>query len=420
MSEGETGHVSASVPIISLNPFSSEYSYDQLHGLRSAVGPVAYDRAIDMWIVSGYDEVCQILMDPVSFSSGGASHTPVFPLCEEAAIILRAANGGRDRPPSVSSVDGAAHARLRRPLVKSLGAKKIHNIRGQILEDCSALIGSLPRDRPFDLVREFVQPLTANFIFELIGFPRVDHSRLKFWCSKRLDLTWGFLQQEDQVKAANDLSDYYEYCRNFVESRRMHPNDDLTSDLLRHVDDGDSLMDDEVAALVTSLSFAGHETTARLISNVVVRLLLRDGYEWTRMQSRPTLLIRAIEESLRMDGPIVTWQRTSTKDVCVGNIQIPANRRVLLVLASVGRDARHTADVDIFEVERDRSIHLSFGRGIHYCPGASLARTQAEVGIASLIAAMPCLRMVPDSTLEYPRNLAFRGPRELWVRYMAS
>jgi cytochrome P450 len=392
------------------DPFDSDYRdrpdevLDRLRGL----GNVVYAPAIDMHLVLGYPAISQILMDPIAFSSAGISHSPVGPLCDDAKAALASAH---DERPTVAGLDPPEHERLRSPMVKAFSARRIQEMRHTIIRDAEELVDSLAATYNFDIVAEIARPLPARWIFAHIGFPAEDASRLMDWCLDRLELTWGNPSRELQVKAAQGVADFRQYCREFVERRVNQRADDMTSDLLDTCDRfPHALTVDDVVALVNSMSFAGHETTTRLISSMFVRLLGPDSNTWDEVRRDPSTIPSAIERVLGLEPPIVAWQRVTTRPVEVEGVAIPSGSRILLMLSSVGRSERAG-------IATPPPRHLSFGRGIHACPGASLARTQAEVVLEVVSRRMPTLELVPDQVVNYHPNLAFRGPISLLVRH---
>jgi cytochrome P450 len=172
---------------------------------------------------------------------------------------------------------------------------------------------------------------------------------------------------------------------------------------------------EQIASILFSLSFAGHETTNNLIGNCV-RRLLEDPQRWAALVDDPALIPAAIEETLRYDTSVPVWRRVTTKPVTVGGVDLPAGAKLFLWLASTGRDPDVFDDPDSFDLTRANARHhLAFGKGIHFCIGANLARLEARIALEELTARCPTLRLVTDQHLTFHPNISFRGPEKMLV-----
>jgi cytochrome P450 len=173
---------------------------------------------------------------------------------------------------------------------------------------------------------------------------------------------------------------------------------------------------DEIASILFSLSFAGHETTNYLIGNVA-RRLLEDRSRWERVVAEPATIPAAVEEPLRFDPSVCVWRRVTTKPASVGGVELPAGAKLFLWLAAAGRDASVFPEPDAFDLDRDNARrHLAFGRGIHYCLGANLGKLEAELAVEEVARRFPRLALVEGQELTFHPNISFRGPQALWVR----
>jgi len=130
------------------------------------------------------------------------------------------------------------------------------------------------------------------------------------------------------------------------------------------------------------------------------------------------LITNTVEEALRFDTSVIAWRRITTRATEINGIPLPQGARLLLLLASAGYDAQHFEDLDTFNIHRGNAkTHLAFGKGIHFCIGAPLARMQARIVLELLCQRLPSLRLVPDQKLKFPPNVSFRGPEHLWVEW---
>ena len=171
-----------------------------------------------------------------------------------------------------------------------------------------------------------------------MGVPDEDFAQLKQWCGYRAALAWGRPAPEDQVEIATSMAAYREYLRDLVDAKTREPGDDLASDLIAiHREAPERLTLDEIASILFSLSFAGHETTTGLIGNTM-RRLLEDPGRWAEIVAHPDLIPGAVDETLRYDPSVPVWRRVTTRPVTLAGVDLPAGARLFLWLAAAGRD----------------------------------------------------------------------------------
>src|SRR5262249_27763563 len=239
---------------------------------------------------------------------------------------------------------------------------------------------------------------------------------LKEWCAHRAELAWGRPTPDQQVQHAEKMAAYRNYLRRFVAEKVDEPSDDFTSALLEiHDENPEMLTREEIASILFSLSFAGHETTNNLIGNAV-RRLLEDPARWKRLVAQPALIPAALEEALRYDPSVPVWRRVTTRATTLGGVELPAGAKLYLWLAAAGRDPEVLDDPERFDLERpNASKPLAFGKGIHFCLGPALGKLEAQLALEELVRRFPGLRLVADRQLGFHPNISFRGPQTLWV-----
>ena len=403
------------------DPLSPRYLEDPfavLHDLPVEEEPIFYAPAIDYYVVTRYEDVEAIFHDHETFSAG-AAQLPLAALSEEAGEILL---GGGHRPaPSMVSLDPPAHTRVRRHTARAFTPRRVAEMEPTIRATVNELLDAVDPGAPFDLVASLTFPLPATIVFTLIGVPPEDYAQLKRWCGYRAGLTFGRARPDEQVEHAQNIVAYRGYLRALVDERVGHRTGDLTSALIDiHDEDPEAFTLDEIASICFSLSFAGHETTNYLIGNVM-RRLLEDPERWARVVADPAAIPGAVEETLRFDPSVCVWRRVTTRPATVGGVDLPAGAKLFLWLAAAGRDPSVFPEPDAFDVDRDNARrHLAFGRGIHYCLGASLGKLEAELAVAELARRWPDLALVDDQELTFHPNISFRGPQALWVSVAAD
>jgi cytochrome P450 PksS len=188
------------------------------------------------------------------------------------------------------------------------------------------------------------------------------------------------------------------------------------SALVRAEEGGERLTEDEVLTMVFLLLVAGHENTVNLIGNGTLALLQHPD-QMERLRDDPALIKPAVEELLRYCSPAETaTERYAGEDVTMAGVTIPRGALVLAVLASANRDERQFAGADTLDITREPNRHLAFGQGIHFCPGAALARLEGQIAIQTLLRRVPDMRLaVAAGALRWRRGLVFRGLEALPV-----
>jgi len=318
--------------------------------------------------------------------------------------------------PVMTNLDPPEHARIRRHNLTAFSARRVAELEPAIRDIATTLLDELLAEERFDWVEGLAFPLPISVIFELVGFAHEDAEKVKRWAGDRLMIMFGHPDEAEQFRVAENMASLWQYCDDHVQRRRQDRADDFTSALLDiHDADPAAISEAEITSVILGLSIAGHETTTNLLANTV-RLLLAHRDQWEAVCADPSLIPNAVEEALRFDSSVNAWRRLARVDVDLGEgAVIPAGAKVLVLLGSGNRDERAFDDPDAFDIQRDEARrHLSFGKGIHHCLGAPLARLEARVVLEELTRRAPDLHLV-DQRLDYPPIISFRGPRELWL-----
>ena len=199
------------------------------------------------------------------------------------------------------------------------------------------------------------------------------------------------------------LREFASYLRDLFERKRRHPADDMITRLVQAEEDGDRFTEDEILSMVFLLFLAGHVTTVNLIGNGVVALLTHPD-QLAQFKAKPGLVRGVVEETLRYWGPVdFIGRRIAKEDVELGGTLIPAGEQATVSLAAANRDPAQFANPDVYDITRpDASRHVAFGKGIHVCLGAPLARVEGQVAFATLFRRFPELRLaVPAEEIRW-------------------
>jgi cytochrome P450 len=406
--------MATSAPVTDFDPFSADYirdPYPTLARMRAET-PVAYAPKIGAYVVTRYSDVDAILMDAKTFSSARPNFS-FAPLCAEALDTFKNHIG----PNVTAFCDPPKHTQVRRHNMRVMSTRRLMMLEPAIRAKAAVLIDAFPRDEDADLVTSLAFPLPALTIYSLIGFPESDRDMLKGWATDRLAMMGGRPTRDEQIRITQHMAAYWKYCETFVALRAGNRADDLTSDLLAASDaEPDTLSHRDIAAVLFSVSVAGHETTTNLILNLTRQLMLHRD-QWDALVANPALIPGAVEEGLRFDISAFTAFRTATVPVTIRGVEIPAGATIICMIAAANHDEDRFANAEQFEIQRkDHRYHLGFGRGIHLCLGNALARLEVRIVLEMLAAQFPAMELAPGQTLTFPSNITFRGPTSLRLR----
>ncbi|MEU1182326.1 cytochrome P450 [Streptomyces sp. NPDC005820] len=373
------------------------------HGV---VQRVRLNPALEVWMVTGYDEAVSALTDPRLSSSP----VRVTGLAEEMAHQERT----NVLMASMLVADGADHTRLRNLVSRAFTARRVEAMAPRIQAHTDAFLDRIASRGTADLVAEFALPLPMAVLGELIGIPtenQPDFAKLA------VGLIMPPNTPERLAKGARARAELTEFYEPLLAARKAEPRDDLLSALCAAQAE-ERISDRELLAMAILLTLAGHETTASLIANGV-HALLRHPDQWAALCADPSLLPGAIEELLRYEGPVSRGvARFTVEDFQIADVTIPPGEMIIIGLAAANRDPARYDRPDILDVAR-REIpqQLAFGHGVHFCLGAPLARAEATVALGTLLRRFPDLHLAdPDLDLTRREGI-LRGMAELPVRF---
>jgi cytochrome P450 len=376
---------------------------------RAAVHPVTLADGHDAWLVARYDEARAALNDPRLSKDMDAA------VANDGNVVAEGLPGPAFAR-HMLAVDPPDHTRLRRLVSVAFTVRRVEALRPHvqaIVDDLLDGIAAAGPDARVDLVASFAFPLPFTVICELLGVP--DAQRADFGRELTMLLAPTSTDAEyARAKAASDA--VVGLLTALVERKQREPGDDLVSGLIAARDGDERLDQRELLSTIFQLIVAGHDTTASLIGNSVVALLLHPA-QLDLIRTDPDQLTVALEELLRYDGPVphATF-RYATEPIELGGVTIPAGSQVIISLAAANRDHGRYAAAETFDIARADVRHLAFGHGIHFCLGAALARMEGQLALGSLLARFPDLRLaVPARDLHWAKGdgLVLRGLSEL-------
>ncbi|WP_371618340.1 cytochrome P450 [Streptomyces sp. NBC_00454] len=344
------------------------------------------------YLVTGHSEAREAFTDPR--------------LSKDTARFFADRPSNRDLHPAISrnmlASDPPEHTRQRRLATRLFTTARVRELRPFITQVVDDLTSTWRPGTDIDLVADLAVPLPVTVVCELLGVPAPDRATLAAHSHDLFDAT-----DTTRVDAASHhIGDYLTHL---IDTARTTPTNGPLHTLLHDCDE-DGLTRDETISLAALLLVAGHETTTHFIGNAVLALL-RHPESFDRLRRDPSLIPGALDELLRFDSPVsVATFRYSTQDLRIGGTDIPAGHPVLISPGAANRDPAAFPDPNALNLDREATAHLSFGHGIHRCPGAPLARAEAEITLRTLLTRYPNTRLTtPANSLTWRQTRLTRG-----------
>jgi cytochrome P450 len=391
------------------DPFDAERSRDawaELARLRDE-GPLA-TVAGGLRYVTRYAEARDVLRDTETFSNASGMKAP-----------------GVDVPPEdrlLGELDPPRHTAVRRVMVTAMTPKVVHAAEPFIASTAAALLDALPHDR-FDLVTSYTSVLPNRVTMYLLGFDPADADQTAQWAKGLMESTFPALNRTERgIGFAAAFPEFAGYIDARIAERAGQlaageEHDDVLARLIRLEVDDAPLPPPQLRALVRNLITGGLTTTSQLLGNLLFALLTRPEVD-AALRADRALLQTAIEESLRLTPPLLFLARGCVRDTEIGGCPVHAGERVAIGTACANRDERVFEHADDFRADRaNADQHLTFGYGPHVCPGATLARAVARLGISAVLDhfATGELSLEPGFVFEQVPTFFEHGPRRLPV-----
>jgi cytochrome P450 len=397
-----------------LDPEVNHDPYPFLARLREE-DPVHYSEAHRAWLVTRYDDVV------AAFGDKRLSSDRVRPLLNAMSPEKRAKAG-----PVMEMIaewmvtsDPPAHTRLRKLTTKAFHPRKFVAMEDRIRGLVDGYIDDFIASGDNDLVAGIAFPLPAAVISELIGAPAEDADRFKDWSDNLALVAFGAggeRGQDRHARAQASIDEMFTYFGELIESKRSQPGDDMISALIEG-EDSDALDETEMKGMCALMLFAGHETTTTTITSAV-KVLIDNPDQLALLREDPSQSGKCVEEVLRYEGAIKLLHRWVLEDLEIRGRKIKAGERVLIVNSAANRDPRKFEDPDTFRIMRHPNAHVAFGKGIHACIGAMLARIEMRVAVRQMVQRLPGLRYADaEPQFTWMSSLASRGLQELRIAH---
>ena len=398
------------------NPMASPHREDPHVFYRAArERPVTFSPSIGAYLVTRYADLVTVLDDPQTFSSRAALPM-IYDNLPEIVAVLR--EGQVPETTMVVNEDEPEHIRFRRVFDAGFTGARVRAMVPLMRERSTALIDQFAGDRA-DLVADYAIPFVQAVISAVIGFPAEDTARIQAWTDD-VNMLWNMLAPVDaRIASARRMADYTRYLQALIEARRAHPREDLISDLVHGANGYPGVPDAYVHNMIRGAArVAGFDTTRDAITAAVLIMCENPGVRERILADPARVIPRLTEEALRRDAPHRGLFRVTTREVDLGGTPLPAGAPMLLLFGSGNRDEAVFARPDEADLDRPNvRDHLAFGRGLHSCPGAPLARAEIRVALETLIRRLPGLRLTDGYQPTYIASYFFRGLESLDVAW---
>jgi 4-methoxybenzoate monooxygenase (O-demethylating) len=384
------------VPTSAIDPFSLDFLRDPhpAHEALREAGPIVWLEKYGAYAAARHAEVRQILNDPASFCSGRGVGLSDFQREKPW------------RPPSlVLERDPPEHDRARAVLNRALSATVMRGLRARFAEAAAELAEELARKLHFDAIADCAEVYPMMVLPDAIGLSRQGREHLLPYAATVFNM---FGPDNELRRAAlAQMAPHVEWIS--AQCKREALSDDGIGAMIHAAADAGEVTPQEAELLVRSLLSAGFDTTVHGIG-AALRCLALNPDQFAALRADPSKARAAFEEALRLETPVQTFFRTTTRDVDLGGVSIPEGEKVLMLLAAANRDPRQWRETDRYDIGRATTGHVAFGAGVHMCVGQLLARLEGETLLAALARAFASL--APDGDPTPLLNNTLRG----WVR----
>jgi len=328
--------------------------------------PVYFDASRNIWMITRYEDVRQLLRHPEGTLNGDTGHSYI---------------------PSLATTDGDLHSTIRKEIIPEFSRGVVEKLAPLVDSIVDVLFAALPARGEIDIYSSVVLRLPQLFMTRFLGFPE---SEADHWRDIG-EILMG-VDPEADASAAPEIAlevlhDFAAMIEQVLEEKRRKAGDDHLSWLVGREAAG-MLTDQETLIFANCLGFAGVDTTINLLGNGT-GLLARFPDQRRKLIENPALLDGAIEEMLRLESPVQGLPRRLTQDLELHGTVIPAGSSVSLVFAAANLDPGHYPQPESFDIERANKDHLALGFGLHKCIGQHLARLEARAYFPRLLARYP-------------------------------
>jgi len=375
----------------------------------------------NIFMVTRYADIKQLLKDTETYSND-FNHLLKGP--EPAPEVTEIYAKAWQPVDTLITADPPKHRTYRTLVNKVFNRKRVEAMSDYMEKIVHELIDNFIEKGECDFVHEFTMPLPVYVIADQLGVPREDLKDFKTWSDSFARRLSQMATPEEEIEDAENIVAFQFYMAKMIDKRRKEPKDDMITDLVNTVihdeetgEDRDLTME-ELQNLLQQLMVAGNETTTSAITSGMVSLIERPE-QLKALQDDPSKIPNAVEEILRMESPSAGMWRVVKKDSEVHGVKIPKDSLLMLRYHAANRDRELFEHPNDINIERENADdHIAFGQGIHFCPGALLARKEMNIAFKALFDRLTNFQIVEDkSDLDFWPNIVLRGRKGLYLEF---
>jgi cytochrome P450 len=353
--------------------------------------------------VARWEDCWDVLRDPLTFANGNGFKAVELP--DDERMLLE--------------MDPPRHPPLRRIVRESFTRRCVEAERPFARESAMRLLDEIAARPEAELVEEFTDRIANLVNFHLMGFPLEDTPRIVAWAREILHSEWPALNRTERGEGLSGaFPEFTDYIDGLIESRRGPDSpDDLISRLTQSELEGRPVSTTLMRTLVAQIILGGISTSTNLLGSMIHRLLSTPELHG-RLRAEPERVPAAVEESLRMDPPVLFVVRDCRKPTEIAGAKIEEGEKVVVGIASANRDESVFDEPDAYRLDRGLPRHISFSGGAHFCSGAGLARLVACETISAFVDRFDVgeIELVPGFVYEGVPVFLEHGPKRLDVR----
>ncbi len=382
--------------MVHFDPFDYGFHEDPypIYERLRAEAPLYRNEEVGFWALSRHADVLSGFKDTTRLTNRQGISLEVSDLGDNIELVL-----------SILGMDPPRHTKMRALVSRGFTPRRVAQLEDSIRELATTYLDRVVDKGECDWVADFAGRLPMDVVSEMLGVRQADRDELRSWADTVLHRDEGVRGVPPAgVEASGKLLGYFQQL---IAERRDAPGDDLASALLAVELEGEKLADSDILAFCYLMIIAGNETTTKLLANCLY-WLDRNESERAKVRGRPERIPDWIEETLRYDNSTQLMARTLVTDITMYERTMKAGDKLLLLIGSANRDEDVFPDPTRYDLDRETGDHLSFGRGAHFCLGASLARLETRVSLEELERRLPDWK-VQSEAAERVHNPNVRG-----------
>jgi cytochrome P450 len=381
--------------------------YAEMRG-KCPVHRVAFPSGVDAWLVTGYDAAHATLNDRrlgKNHSLGNDGWRALASIMPEPQHSQLQVHLLHQDPPK--------HTEMRKLVLDAFSPRRVDALRPRFQDIADALAAEFPAEGTLDLVELFAAKFPFLVLAEAIGLsPALAKGFRREWGKVVAPVGPKDPRRPEYERLLHELQSY---IAEVVADKSDTGDGGLLAGLVTAHAKG-TLSQEELDSMIFQLLVAGQEPVTNQITTMLIALLQHPD-QLARLRTEPDLLPHAVEELLRYDSAfeLTTW-RFLAEDADLHGRRVPAGDSIIVSLCAANRDPGRFPDPDVLDFDRSPNPHLAFGHGIHFCPGAALARAELQIALATLLDRLPAFRLaIPEADLQWVPAVLGRGVSSLPV-----